>query len=219
MYDEKFLHETKEDRSGARLEALIRDNLGIKKAEFLRKTGINPSQLHKIIKGDGDPGFDTCQRIVKSFPEVSLSWLISGIGDWKITDDNELQLIRELRSLENNNERMKNLTVLRTAFREEEEYKTLSKELAFVEGITEEIKEIYFGRLIKQQMMRRSIWEDYARDNAEKYSKEWTMSLQDELYKQDSNLKHVQIDDIIHTFCKLKREKKNLSQLIDNKSK
>ena len=89
----------KPKRAGHRLNKFI-ESLGISKVEFSRKTGLDYAHMHKITKGDGDPGFDTCSKISEAYPQLSITWLITGIGEMEnITreEKNDIQRIRKWR--------------------------------------------------------------------------------------------------------------------------
>ena len=91
--------ETDQTKAGHRLAAFI-ESLGISKKEFTRKTGLDYAHLHKITNGINDPGFETCSKIGEAYSELSITWLITGIGEMKnITreDRNDIQRVRAWR--------------------------------------------------------------------------------------------------------------------------
>ena len=83
-------------RAGARLGTFIQ-SLGISKKEFTRKTGLDYAHLYKIMNGTNDPGFDTCSKISDAYPELSLTWLITGTGEMKKITREEKNDIRRVR--------------------------------------------------------------------------------------------------------------------------
>ena len=91
--------EANQARAGHRLNQFI-DSLDISKAVFSRETGLNYAHMFRIINGEGDPGFDTCSKISETYPELSITWLITGIGEMKnITREerNDIQRVRAWR--------------------------------------------------------------------------------------------------------------------------
>ena len=91
--------EANQARAGHRLNQFI-DSLDISKTEFSRETGLDYAHMFRITKGNGDPGFDTCSKISEAYPQLSLTWLITGIGEMEnITREerNDIQLVRAWR--------------------------------------------------------------------------------------------------------------------------
>ena len=89
--------EANQARAGHRLNKFI-DSLGISKAEFSRETGLNYAHMFRIINGDGDPGFDTCSKISEAYPELSITWLITVIGEMKNITREERNDIKRIRA-------------------------------------------------------------------------------------------------------------------------
>ena len=65
---------------GKRLAYYI-DYEGLNKTQFTERVKMDYAQLHRIIKGESEPGMETLRKILKSFPNLSLTWLVSGIGN------------------------------------------------------------------------------------------------------------------------------------------
>ena len=65
---------------GKRLAFYI-DYEGLNKKQFTERVKMDYAQLHRIIKGESEPGMETLKKILKSFPHLSLTWLVSGIGN------------------------------------------------------------------------------------------------------------------------------------------
>ena len=89
----------KKDSISLRLRFWISAN-DFSKKKFSELTGMNYSQLHRILRGDGTPGFENLLRIKKAFPNVSLDWLIWGDGIPIAPDDREWEMLNALRELE-----------------------------------------------------------------------------------------------------------------------
>ena len=92
----------KPKKAGQRLNQFI-DSLDISKAEFSRETGLNYAHMFRITKGNGDPGFDTCSKISEAYPELSLTWLITGIGEMKNITREERNDIKRIRTWRDEN--------------------------------------------------------------------------------------------------------------------
>ena len=54
---------------------------GLSNAEFAEKIGISTSSLSHIFSGRNNPSLDVVKRIHKSFPEISLNWIMYGEGN------------------------------------------------------------------------------------------------------------------------------------------
>ncbi len=63
----------------ARLEALI-DHTGLPKKVFAKNCGIKEKQLFVYLRGEAEPGMKALRGIKEYYPNVSIDWLISGIG-------------------------------------------------------------------------------------------------------------------------------------------
>ena len=59
---------------------------GLSNAEFAEKIGISTSSLSHIFSGRNNPSLDVVKRIHKSFPEISLNWIMYGEGNMYATD-------------------------------------------------------------------------------------------------------------------------------------
>ena len=145
-------------KAGQRLNQFI-ESLDISKAEFSRETGLNYAHMFRIINGDGDPGFDTCSKISEAYPQLSMTWLITGIGEMKnITrqERNDIKQVREWRE--------KNATDTSTAlslFKAEYlDHKFISSELRKKRVYDEQIIERLKGILLVLFIERRELWSD-----------------------------------------------------------
>ena len=143
-------------KAGQRLNQFI-ESLDISKAEFSRETGLNYAHMFRIINGDGDPGFDTCNKISEAYPQLSMTWLITGIGEMKnITrqERNDIKQVREWRE--------KNATDTSAAlylFKAEYlDHKFISSELRKKRVYDEQIIERLKGILLVLFIERRELW-------------------------------------------------------------
>ncbi|MCF2593455.1 helix-turn-helix transcriptional regulator [Bacteroides caecigallinarum] len=59
----------------------IMRSAGLSNAEFADKIGISTSSLSHIFSGRNNPSLDMVKRLHKSFPDISLNWILYGEGD------------------------------------------------------------------------------------------------------------------------------------------
>ena len=148
--------EANQARAGHRLNQFI-DSLDISKAEFSRETGLNYAHMFRIINGDGDPGFDTCSKISEAYPQLSITWLITGIGEMKnITREerNDIKRIREWRD-ENSTDPSAVLYLFKAEYLD---HKFISSELRKKRVYDEQIIERLKGILLVLFIERRELW-------------------------------------------------------------
>jgi transcriptional regulator with XRE-family HTH domain len=83
------------DEVAKRIKIFIQ-HLGITTAEFCRKTGLSRQTVDKFKAGIHGPSVESLDKIIKSYPELRLNWLVSGEGMMvqSIPDDEENFLIR-----------------------------------------------------------------------------------------------------------------------------
>ena len=76
------------DEVAKRIKIFIQ-HLGITTAEFCRKTGLSRQTVDKFKAGIHGPSVESLDKIIKSYPELRLNWLVSGEGMMveRITDD------------------------------------------------------------------------------------------------------------------------------------
>ena len=146
----------KPKKAGQRLNQFI-DSLDISKAEFSRETGLNYAHMFRIINGDGDPGFDTCSKISEAYPQLSITWLITGIGEMKnITREerNDIKRIRKWRD-ENSTDTSAVLYLFKAEYLD---HKCISSELRKKRVYDEQIIERLKGILLVLFIERRELW-------------------------------------------------------------
>ena len=196
--------EANQARAGHRLNQFI-DSLDISKAEFSRETGLDYAHMFRITKGNGDPGFDTCSKISEAYPELSITWLITGIGEMKNITREERNDIKRIRAW-----REKNSTdtsaVLYLFKAEYLDHKFISSELREKRVYDEQIIERLKGILLVLFIERRELWSvlytkfknDYsAEKDAEKLTEEEVL----EQIHGSPELKG--LDEYIASFCAL----------------
>ena len=83
------------DEVAKRIKIFIQ-HLGITTAEFCRKTGLSRQTVDKFKAGIHGPRVGSLDKIIKSYPELRLNWLVSGEGMMveRITDDEEAYLTK-----------------------------------------------------------------------------------------------------------------------------
>ena len=62
-----------------RLNQIIEDK-GLTATKFAAMIGVNASTISHILAGRNKPGFDNINNIAKTFPDLNLTWLITGNG-------------------------------------------------------------------------------------------------------------------------------------------
>ena len=162
--------EANQARAGHRLNQFI-DSLDISKAEFSRETGLDYAHMFRITKGNGDPGFDTCSKISEAYPQLSLTWLITGIGEMEnITreEKNDIQRIRKWRD-ENSIDASAVLYLFKAEY---SDHKFLSSELRKKRVYDEQIIKRLKGILLELLIERRELWSDLYNKFKNDYSAE-----------------------------------------------
>ena len=86
------------DSLGKRLAYYIK-NKGLNKTQFTKLVKMDYAQLHRIIKGESEPGMETLRKILNSFPDLSLNWLVSGKGNINEPTLEEMEELASLHSL------------------------------------------------------------------------------------------------------------------------
>ena len=206
----------KPKKAGQRLNQFI-DSLDISKAEFSRETGLNYAHMFRIINGDGDPGFDTCSKISEAYPELSLTWLITGIGEMKnITREerNDIKRIRKWRD-ENSTDTSAVLYLFKAEYLD---HKFISSELREKRVYDEQIIKRLKGILLELFMERRELWSDLYNKFKNDYSaeKDAEKLTEEEVLEQMHGSPELKgLDEYITSFCAL--ENKSQSQEIIKK--
>ena len=194
----------KPKKAGQRLNQFI-DSLDISKAEFSRETGLNYAHMFRIINGDGDPGFDTCSKISEAYPELSLTWLITGIGEMKnITREerNDIQRVRSWRD-ENATDTSAVLYLFNAEYLDNQILiSELRKKRVFDEQIIQRLK----GILLELFIERRELWSSVY----EKYKNEYALTKKPEELTEEEILEDMHgspelkgLDEYIAAFCAL----------------
>ena len=205
----------KPKKAGQRLNQFI-DSLDISKAEFSRETGLNYAHMFRIINGDGDPGFDTCSKISEAYPELSLTWLITGIGDMKNITREERNDIKRVRAWREENS-TDTSAVLYLFKAEYSDHKLLSSALRKKSVYDEQINKKLKGILLVLFMERRELWTDLYNKFKNDYSAENNVEklTEEEVLDQMHGSPELKgLDEYITSFCALRN--KSQSQQIVN---
>ena len=194
----------KPKKAGQRLNQFI-DSLDISKAEFSRETGLNYAHMFRILNGDGDPGFDTCTKISKAYPELSLTWLITGIGEMKNITREERNDIKRVRAWRDGNS-TDTSAVLYLFKAEYSDHKCLSSELRKKSVYDEQINKKLTGILLDLFMERRELWTDLYNKFKNDYSAEKNVEklTEEEVLDQMHGSPELKgLDEYIASFCAL----------------
>ena len=159
--------------------------------------------MHKITKGDGDPGFDTCTKISKAYPELSLTWLITGTGEMEnITREerNDIQRIRKWRD-DNSTDVSAVLNLFKVEY---SDHKFLSSELRKKRIDDEQINKKIKGILLELLIERRELWSDLYNKFKNDYSaeKDTEKLTEEEVLDQMHGSPELKgLDEYIASFC------------------
>ena len=196
--------EANQARAGHRLNQFI-DSLDISKAEFSRETGLDYAHMFRIINGDGDPGFDTCSKISEAYPQLSITWLITGIGEMKnITREerNDIKRIRKWRD-ENSTDTSAVLYLFKAEYLD---HKFISSELREKRVYDEQIIERLKGILLVLFIERRELWSVLYNKFKNDYSaeKDTEKLTEEEVLEQMHGSPELKgLDEYIASFCAL----------------
>ena len=196
--------EANQARAGHRLNQFI-DSLDISKAEFSRETGLDYAHMFRITKGNGDPGFDTCSKISEAYPQLSLTWLITGIGEMKNITREERNDIKRIRKWRDEN--LTDASAVLYLFKAEySDHKFLSSELRKKRVYDEQIIKRLKGILLELLIERRELWSDLYNKFKNDYSAEKdTEKLNEEevLEQMHGSPELKGLDEYIASFCAL----------------
>ena len=205
--------EANQARAGHRLNQFI-DSLDISKTEFSRETGLNYAHMFRIINGDGDPGFDTCSKISEAYPQLSITWLITGIGEMKNITREQRNDIKRVRAWRDGNS-TDTSAVLYLFNAEYSDQKFLSSELREKRVFDEQIIKRLKGILLELFIERRELWSDLYNKFKNDYSaeKDAEKLTEEEVLEQMHGSPELKVlDEYITSFCAL--ENKSQSQEI-----
>ena len=191
-------------KSGHRLGVFI-ESLGISKKEFTRRTGLDYAHLHKITTGINDPGFETCSKISEAYPELSLTWLITGEGEMKNIsreERNDIQRVKAWRD-ENTTDTSAVLYLFKT---EQQDNKSLISSLRHKGVFDEQVIKRLKGILLELFIERRELWSSVY----EKYKNEYALTKKPRELTEEEILENMHgstdlkgLDEYVASFCAL----------------
>ncbi len=73
-----------------RLEIIL-DYYSLSASAFADKINVQRSSLSHLLSGRNKPSLDLILKIVESFPEIDLYWILNGIGDFPKSENVEIQ--------------------------------------------------------------------------------------------------------------------------------
>ena len=193
----------KKDSINSRLRFWISAN-DLSKKKFAELTGMNYSQLHRILRGDGTPGFENLLRIKKAFPNVSLDWLIFGDGILIAPAEREWEMLEALRNVDSEKQILIRAQLEMRWF-EETEIGVINESIAERDDLNNQIKEKLYGRLYLKHIDRRriSIIRDQTKGNSRSNLIESVLTfLKGKKAAEDKQLN--KITSSINNFCLLK---------------
>jgi len=73
-------------------------------ADFYRATKIDPAQYYRVTDGYQNPGFGFLEKMAVAFPQLNISWFLTGQGDIFLNplNNKEKQIIENFKELDEN---------------------------------------------------------------------------------------------------------------------
>ena len=74
-------------------------------ADFYRAAKIDPAQYYRVTDGFQNPGFGFLEKMAVAFPQLNISWFLTGQGDIFLNplNNKEKQIIENFKELDENN--------------------------------------------------------------------------------------------------------------------
>lgn len=63
------------------------ESKGLKSSSFADKIGVNRATISHILSGRNKPSIDFLQKMIFSFPDLNLNWIVSGEGFMNINNE------------------------------------------------------------------------------------------------------------------------------------
>lgn len=63
------------------------ESKGLKSSSFADKIGVNRATISHILSGRNKPSIDFLHKLISSFPDLNLNWIVSGEGFMYINDE------------------------------------------------------------------------------------------------------------------------------------
>lgn len=71
--------------------SLIMRHYGLTSSSFAERIGVQRSSISHLLSGRNKPSLDFVLKVLKEFPEVSLYWLMNGVGNFPNKDQKEIK--------------------------------------------------------------------------------------------------------------------------------
>jgi cold shock CspA family protein len=73
-------------------------------ADFYRAAKIDPAQYYRVTDGYQNPGFGFLEKMAVAFPQLNISWFLTGQGDifLNLLNNKEKQIIENFKELDEN---------------------------------------------------------------------------------------------------------------------
>ena len=76
------------------------ESKGLKSSSFADKIGVNRATISHILSGRNKPSIDFLQKMIFSFPDLNLNWIVSGEGFMnKNNETNESLLSKKIKKI------------------------------------------------------------------------------------------------------------------------
>ncbi|MDU8886162.1 helix-turn-helix transcriptional regulator [Yeosuana sp. MJ-SS3] len=94
------------DAFAKRLQKVI-DYYGESSSSFAEKIGVQRSSISHILSGRNKPSLDFVLKILSSYPEVEMYWLLNGKGVFPTNSGKEISILSKTNSSKNRIEKSK----------------------------------------------------------------------------------------------------------------
>ncbi len=96
----------------SRLEKIL-DFYQVSAAAFADKIGVQRSSISHILTGRNKPSLEFVMKVVRSYPEVNLYWLLNGKGEFPSKDQNPPSTaVKDIPSIIGSNKNIKRVLIL-----------------------------------------------------------------------------------------------------------
>lgn len=72
---------------------LIMDYFGLTPASFADRLEVQRSSISHLLSGRNKPSLDFVMKVLTTFPEVDLLWLVNGIGEFPLNENKSTEKI------------------------------------------------------------------------------------------------------------------------------
>lgn len=103
-----------------RLNAIIKEK-GLTATQFADSINVNPSTISHILTGRNKPGYDVLVNIALAFPDICMTWLLTGDGNMYNSTESSVRV-----------EPAKNISTIKEKDSEKASNKSPSQELSAI---------------------------------------------------------------------------------------